>query len=135
MSRVASPATQEAGVVPELCRASWLLPFSRKLKTETRLKPPATPALVPYHVHGGIALVTLVRSLATSCYFDFIDLKKKKGDVREVREVAQSHTAGNRAYIGPQVCLVICYSYLVMHNLTQLQVSVCAQASWPKMRK
>lgn len=78
MGRVASPATQEAGVVPELCRASWLLPFSRKLKTETRLKPPATPALVPYHVHGGIALVTLVRSLATSCYFDFIDLKKKK---------------------------------------------------------
>lgn len=67
------------------CRASWPLHFSRKLKIETRLKTPVTPA--PYHVYRGTVLITLVRSLAESYYFDFIDLKKKS-DIREGREVA-----------------------------------------------
>lgn len=61
-------------------------------------------------MYRGTVLVTLVRSLTKSCYFDFIGVKNKS-DVRDVKEIARSHTAGNGGpYIGPRVCLVIHYS-------------------------
>lgn len=76
MDKATPPVTQEAAVLLQSLPAPPL---------QQEAKDTATPA--SYHAYRGTVLTTLVRSLAKSCYLDFIDLKKKS-DVREGRKVA-----------------------------------------------